>query len=148
MTSSRRPPSFIPAMPWSQPGMTWPPPSGNVNGSLPRSQEASNCAPVDHELPTYWTETLSPGSAALPLPLTMSVFCSSAGGSPSGCAISGFVSRSLPILSTATVPPAGSGVGRGRLRGGCRLLFVVAARGGEHGEGQAGEEDREAAHVR
>ena len=74
-----RPPS-CPATPWSQPGMTWPAPSGNVNGSLPRSHDASNCAPVDHELPTYCTETVSPALAALPLPLTMSVFCSSAGG--------------------------------------------------------------------
>ena len=112
MTSRRRPPTFIPAMPWSQPGMTWPPPSGNVNGSLPRSHEESNCSPVDHELPTYWTDTLSPGSAALPLPLTMSVDCSSAGGSPSGFATSGFFFRSLLIVAQVDRSRRrGSGVG-------------------------------------
>ena len=33
MISSRRPPTFIPAMPWSQPGITSPPPRVKVNGS-------------------------------------------------------------------------------------------------------------------
>ena len=32
-TSTRRPPTFMPSKPWSQPGMTCPAPSGNENGS-------------------------------------------------------------------------------------------------------------------
>ena len=39
MMSRRRPPSRIPTRPWSQPGMTCPPPSSKANGSAPRSQE-------------------------------------------------------------------------------------------------------------
>jgi hypothetical protein len=38
----RRPPTFIPTSPWSQPGITWPWPSVNWNGALPRFQEESN----------------------------------------------------------------------------------------------------------
>src|SRR5215217_2848944 len=109
MTSRRRPPGFIPATPSSQPGITWPAPSGNRNGWPPRSHDASNCAPVDHELPTYCTETVSPGFAALPLPFTTSVFCSSAGGSPSGLAICGLALRSLLIDAASTLPAAGAG---------------------------------------
>ena len=44
----RRPPSFMPATPWSQPAMTWPAPRRNPKVS-PRSHEASNCWP--------WTTT-------------------------------------------------------------------------------------------
>ena len=32
IVSRRRPPTFIPATPWSQPGITWPLPSLNSNG--------------------------------------------------------------------------------------------------------------------
>ena len=41
MTSTRRPPSFMPATPWSQPGMTMPAPSGNVErlAAVPRVVE-------------------------------------------------------------------------------------------------------------
>ena len=35
MTSTRRPPTFMPGMPWSQPWMTWPWPIVNSNGLLP-----------------------------------------------------------------------------------------------------------------
>ena len=41
MISSRRPPTFIPSTPWSQPGITSPAPSVKVNGSS-RLQEESN----------------------------------------------------------------------------------------------------------
>ena len=44
IVSTRVPPTFMPAKPLSQPGMTWPPPSGNSNGSL-RSFELSNFVP-------------------------------------------------------------------------------------------------------
>src|SRR5215207_2868840 len=109
ITSSLRPPGFIPATPWSQPGITWPAPSGNSNGWPPRSHDASNCAPVDHELPTYWTETVSPAFAALPLPLTTSSCCSSAGGSPDGFGMSGLPLRSL-LIASASMLPVASGV--------------------------------------
>ena len=32
--SSRRPPTFMPTTPWSQPGITWPAPSVNEKGWL------------------------------------------------------------------------------------------------------------------
>jgi hypothetical protein len=99
--------------------MTWPAPSGNWSGSAPRSHEASNCWPVDHELPTYWTETRSPALAALPLPLTMSFVYSSAGGSPDGCATAGFSVRSSLIVPTSGSPAgAGSGVASAVAAGG------------------------------
>lgn len=50
MVSLRRPPTFMPLTPISQPLMTWPPPSPNANGS-PRFQDASNSAPVDCATP-------------------------------------------------------------------------------------------------
>src|SRR4051794_5838538 len=46
----RRPPTFIPATPWSHPWMTWPFPSPNLN-VWPRFHEASNSRPFDHDLP-------------------------------------------------------------------------------------------------
>src|SRR5437762_521710 len=47
MVSRRRPPTFIPWMPWSHPGMTWPAPSRKSSGR-PRFQEASNSSPVEY----------------------------------------------------------------------------------------------------
>ncbi len=44
IVSTRVPPTFMPANPWSHPGMTCPAPSGNSNGSL-RSFELSNFFP-------------------------------------------------------------------------------------------------------
>ena len=115
MTSSRRPPSFIPAIPWSQPGMTCPAPSGNSSG-CPLFQEASNSPPVDHALPTYCMETVSPALAVLPLPLTMSSVTSSAGGEPAGLSTAGFSERSLEIVAGSISPGASavaSAVGSG-----------------------------------
>src|SRR5919198_944336 len=89
MMSSRRPPWRMPTMPLSQPGMTIWAPSWNANG-WPRSQEASNCSPVDHETPTYCIVSRSPGLAARPLPLTMSLTTSRLGASPCGVTIAGF----------------------------------------------------------
>ena len=51
MTSLRRPPTFMPCTPWSQPAMTWPTPSLNRSGS-PRFQLASNSSPEEKETPT------------------------------------------------------------------------------------------------
>ena len=42
----RRPPTRMPGTPSSRPVITWPAPRGKVNNS-PRSQDASNCSPVD-----------------------------------------------------------------------------------------------------
>src|SRR5262245_18114062 len=77
-------------MPLSQPSMTWPVPSVNVNGS-PRSHEASNSSPVENAVPTYCIESVSPSLAGGPLPLTMSSFWSVFGGEPAGTVITGFV---------------------------------------------------------
>src|SRR3954468_10993776 len=105
MVSSRRPPSRMPAIPWSQPGMTWPAPSWNANGS-PRSHEASNSWPLDQLTPTYCMLTWSPALAFLPLPLTMSLTWSSAGGWPDGFGIVGFLETSFE-----TAPEDGASVG-------------------------------------
>ena len=51
MTSWRRPPTFMPCTPWSQPLMTWPTPSRNRSGS-PRLYDASNSSPVEWATPT------------------------------------------------------------------------------------------------
>ena len=51
ITRRRRPPTFMPATPSSQPAMTWPAPRRNSKVS-PRSHEASNCWRVRHETPT------------------------------------------------------------------------------------------------
>src|SRR3954454_10043335 len=115
MISSRRPPTFMPATPWSQPGITCCAPIWNGNGFLPRSHDASNCLPVLQATPTYWTLTLSPAFAALPLPTTTSFDCSSVGGSPVGFGIVGFLVVSLSDAGSVTLPgfpvEAGAGVG-------------------------------------
>jgi hypothetical protein len=41
----------MPAIPWSQPAMTWPTPSRKLSGS-PRFQDASNSSPVENATPT------------------------------------------------------------------------------------------------
>ena len=51
MTSLRRPPTRMPATPWSQPAMTCPAPSENRNG-CPRFHDASNSSPVEYATPT------------------------------------------------------------------------------------------------
>src|SRR5689334_15847455 len=79
MTSTRRPPFFMPTTPLSQPGMTWPAPSGNENGWL-RLQDESNSEPFWKSAPSYCTVTVSPALAALPCPLAMSLIFSVAGG--------------------------------------------------------------------
>src|SRR4051794_26190006 len=108
MTSSRRPPTFMPLMPSSQPWMTCPWPSGNWNG-WPRAHEASNCSPVDHELPTYWTVANWPGLIAGPEPVTRSFLISFVGGSPDGVVISGFFLRSVGSLTAGACPDVAFG---------------------------------------
>ena len=44
MTSRRRPPTFMPCTPWSQPEMTWPTPRRKSSGA-PRLYDASNSSP-------------------------------------------------------------------------------------------------------
>ena len=48
IVSLRRPPTFMPCTPWSQPGITCPLPSLNWNG-CPRFHDASNSSPVVNE---------------------------------------------------------------------------------------------------
>src|SRR4051812_48062676 len=101
----------MPTTPRSQPGMTWPCPSGNENG-WPLSQEASNSDPVDHDEPTYCTLTVSPGLAALPLPATMSFIVSLDGVPPAGMATTGLTFVSLEMLSArAATASSAEGVG-------------------------------------
>jgi hypothetical protein len=51
MTSLRRPPTFMPTTPRSQPAITWPPPSWKLNGWR-RFQDESNSLPVECATPT------------------------------------------------------------------------------------------------
>src|SRR5680860_484056 len=94
MISSRWPPTFIPATPWSQPGITSPAPRVKLKGSL-RLQEESNSLPLLKPTPTYWTVTLSPDFASAPLPGTSSLLSSFFGGAPFGTVTTGF----LPVSS-------------------------------------------------
>src|SRR4051794_9761130 len=86
----------MPTSPWSQPGITMPAPSLNLNGCLPRLHEESNSCPVLHETPTYCIVSVSPDSATLPLPCTTSRTCSDPGGLPRGFGIAG-----LTLMSDA-----------------------------------------------
>src|SRR4051794_10558284 len=94
MVSLRRPPTFIPSSPCSQPEMTWPEPSVTSSGCLPRSHEASNCLLLSYSTPTYCTESLSPFLAAAPLPTTRSSTLSCFGAAPVDFGIFGFLERS------------------------------------------------------
>ena len=124
-------------MPSSQPGMTLPSPSLNVNGS-PASHDASNSTPVLHATPTYCTVTLSPFFAFGPLPLTMSSLWISSGGSSSGTVTTGFFDVSL--LSGVAVA---FGVGVAALS-----PLVVAAAAGEREHEDEQEEKRAMRHSR
>ena len=90
-----------------------PAPSWNGNGWAPRSHEASNCWPVDHELPAYCMLSSSPALAFAPLPVTMSRITSSGGGSPCGAGISGLDFVSLPMPCTIASMPAAEAVSVG-----------------------------------
>ena len=56
------------AMPWSQPAMTWPTPSGKAMGSLPCLAEESNSLPVVITVPLYNTRTVWPFLGGRPFP--------------------------------------------------------------------------------
>src|SRR3954451_1817660 len=84
--------------------MTWPAPSGKVNG-WPRSHDASNCLPSRKRTPTYWTVTVSPAFAVAPLPLTTSDLTSWVGASPVCRGIVGFFLRLVDFDTTTFVEP-------------------------------------------
>src|SRR4051812_6049808 len=104
ITSSRLPPTRIPTRPWSQPGMTMPAPSWKLNGCLPRDQDESNSWPVLHETPTYWTVSLSPLAATLPLPCTTSRVWRPVGGGPFGFGMTGLTLRSDDSAGSVSPP--------------------------------------------
>src|SRR3954470_8198688 len=96
----------MPFTPASQPGMTCPWPSWNGNG-FPRSHELSNTELSRYSEPTYCTVTVSPGLAALPLPLCRSLMTSLPGGvGLSGVTLIFGLVPSAPV--TATLPGGGS----------------------------------------
>jgi hypothetical protein len=97
----------MPATPWSQPGMTAPAPSWNVNGS-PRSHEESNCRPLTNETPTYWTETCLPRSATAPLPTLRSLITSFLGALPLGTLTAGLVASGVEAASGVDVEAGSS----------------------------------------
>src|SRR2546423_1969146 len=106
MLGSRRPPGLMPTSPWSQPLMTEPLPSWNLNGE-PLSHEESNSLPSANVTPTYCIESWSPFLAALPLPTTMSLTTSFFGGDPVGFGIAGFVFVSFRFVDGGGVLGAG-----------------------------------------
>src|SRR3954467_9632123 len=96
----------MPFTPASQPGMTLPAPSWKGNG-FPRSHELSNTELSRYSAPTYWTVTLSPGLALLPLPLCRSLMTSRPGGvGLSGVTLIVGLAPSAPV--TVTLPGGGS----------------------------------------
>src|SRR5881628_4046497 len=114
MISSLRPPTRMPTSPSSHPLMTLPCPSVNWSG-WPRSQEASNCLPVDHATPTYCTLSWSPDAAGAPEPATRSLITSFVGGSPFGTCTTGFVGLAVGAGGPSTGPIVGLGETVGRL---------------------------------
>lgn len=89
MTSSLRPPTFIPTTPSSQPGMTWPAPSVKENGW--DVHEDWTTFPLEYVASTYCTWTLSPFFAAGPVPAMRSELSRLVGGVPLGTTTVGWV---------------------------------------------------------
>src|SRR4051794_36663348 len=130
MTRTRRPPTFMPGMPWSQPWMTWPWPIVNANGWRPFCQEVSNSLPVSKSVPTYCTVTLSPDLASAPVPVTTSEAWSSLGAVPVAFGTVGFLDRS--VLTPVTFFCSGGGSPGWR---GLTVDLVDAASAGSVGDG-------------
>ena len=74
MKSSRRPPTFIPATPASQPGITWPEPSVNSKADRPACRDESKTVP-SVSMPVYCTVSVLPTVAVAPAPVTISRVC-------------------------------------------------------------------------
>jgi len=104
MTSARRPPSFMPGMPLTQPSTIPGETSVVSNGFLPH--EESNSLSLEYATPTYWTVTFSPALAARPLPVTTSLVTSSIGGRPGKLDSVGLRSRSVETCSSRSTPAA------------------------------------------
>jgi len=103
MISSRRPPTFMPTTPLSQPGITCPAPSVNVKGWLVHDDWMT--LPLEYVASTYWTFTLSPGAAAVPVPLMRSALSNVFGGAPAGTVTVG----ALPAVPTGERSAGGMG---------------------------------------
>src|SRR3954452_7802242 len=90
MINSRRPPGLMTTSPWSQPLITEPLPSWNLNGR-PLSHQEPRSVPSAQVTPTYCIVSRSPFFAARPLPATMSFTTSFLGGAPFCLGTAGFV---------------------------------------------------------
>lgn len=131
--SSRRPPTFMPTTPSSQPWMTWPWPRANENG-CPRFHDASNSFFLVQEYPSYWTVTVWPAFAVAPVP-TMRFQASSCGGGPDGTVTLGRVpkvpagERSAAGIGVipATAVPVGLAADVVGIEGGSARVDVVVA---------------------
>src|SRR4051794_11714287 len=77
-------------------------------------------------MPTYFIVSWSPGLAAGPLPTTMSLTTSCAGGSPFGFGIRGFLSRLLEIGPTAAAAPDDGADSVVVVAGGASVVVCVA----------------------
>src|SRR5271165_1565356 len=102
MMSRRLSPIFIPATPWSQPLMTEPVPSGNLN-ARPALRELSNCLPLlsaadaSYNQPVYSTTAIWPPATAAPVP-SFSVTDCSAVTALAGAAAAGALPGGAPGL--------------------------------------------------
>ncbi len=95
-----------PSSPWSQPAMTWPPPSGKEN-AWPLLSEESKTLPSLNSAPVYWTRIFSPFSTLRPSPLIRRWLLSSVGSAAPG---TGVMSAGFLPLSLTCGKSAGGGV--------------------------------------
>src|SRR5580704_5455537 len=121
MISFRLPPTFMPGIPWSQPGTTCPTPIWSVYAPRPAWRLESKGGPPVDSHPVYWTVMFIPLLATSPVPTVRSTYLS-----PSGYVVTGSPAPSLKLsvpgdgltratagpglsLATGPVPAYGSG---------------------------------------
>ena len=85
MISSRRPPTYMPATPLSQPGITCPAPGVNVKGWLVHDDWMT--LPLEYVASTYWTVALSPARPSFRCLSMRSALSNDFGGAPDGTVI-------------------------------------------------------------
>ena len=115
--SSRRPPTRMPTMPFSQPWMTVLAPSSKLNGELVQDDWTTLC--VEYVANTYCTLRVSPLTADAPVPLMRSDASSAAGAAVVG---------TTTVGATPNFPEGdGSGIVANPATGDAVLVVVVLA---------------------
>ena len=84
MISLRLPPTFMPGIPSSHPGMTCPRPIWIANGPRPACRLLSNIFAVVLSQPVYWTLMLSPDWDVAPVPTWRSMYLRPSGSVTTG----------------------------------------------------------------